>query len=122
MVQFLALLATGVFAGAFAGLFGIGGGIVLVPILIMLLGFHPTTANGTSLVALLLPVGAFGVLEYYRAGKITFENIRYGLFIALGMFIGTYLGAKAAVELPESILRRMFAILLALISARMWFH
>jgi uncharacterized protein len=119
-MKILFYISTGVAAGILAGLFGIGGGIVLVPILVLALGFSQVTASGTSLVALLLPVGILGVLEYYRSGKIGPEHIKIGLFIACGMVVGTLLGAKVAVILPENIMRRAFAVFLVVVAVKIW--
>ncbi len=114
------MILTGVLAGVSAGIFGIGGGVILIPILVLAFKYPQVVANGTSLVALLLPVGIFGVLEYYKAGKITGENIKWGLFIALGMFVGTYLGARLAVFLPVRVLTKLFAGFLLLVSVRLF--
>ena len=79
----LTFLAIGVAAGVLSGLFGIGGGIIIVPLLILGLKMQPTTATGTSLMAMLLPVGALAVWEYHKNGHV---NVAGGLLIALGMF------------------------------------
>lgn len=121
MAQVLYIVVLGVFAGIMAGLFGIGGGVILVPILIFAFGYTQQTASGTSLVALLLPVGFFGVYEYYKVGKITSEHIKIGLIIAIGMFLGTYIGARIAVGLSPTVLRRAFAVFIALVGVRLWF-
>jgi uncharacterized membrane protein YfcA len=120
-MQIIYVLIIGVCAGIMSGLFGIGGGIILVPFLVLVMKFPQQTANGTSLVALLLPVGIFGVYEYYKAGKIAPEHIRYGLLIAMGMFVGTYFGSRVAVLLPAATLRKCFAIFTALVSVKIWF-
>lgn len=114
------MIGAGFFAGIMSGIFGIGGGIILVPILVLLLKFKQQTASGTSLVALLLPVGILGVIEYMKAGKISYEHIRYGLVISLGLFVGVYFGARLAVNLPDLLLRRGFAVLLLALAVRMW--
>ncbi len=116
-MQFIAI---GVFAGVFSGMFGIGGGIIIVPALIYLFKMPQHTATGTSLVALLFPVGLLAVWEYYCIGKITTDNIKWGLLISIGLFIGAFLGAKLAVQLPETILRRSFSVLLVLMAIKMW--
>jgi uncharacterized membrane protein YfcA len=107
-------------AGICSGVFGIGGGIVLIPLLVFILGLSQHAANGTSLVALLLPVGALGVLAYYQAGKISVEHIKSGLVIALGIFLGTYLGARFSVSLSEGVLRKAFAVFLIVIGVQLW--
>ncbi len=120
-MQWVYMLGTGVLAGICAGIFGIGGGVIMVPILVLLFKYPQVTANGTSLVALLLPVGIFGVLEYYKAGKISGENIRLGLIIAVGLFLGTYLGAKLAVHVPVKLLGKLFSVFLLAVALKMFF-
>ncbi len=115
------LIATGFVAGICSGLFGIGGGVVMVPLMMLVLGFAQTTANGTSLMALLLPVSILGVLQYYQSGKITNDHIFYGLLLALGVFFGVYFGSKIAISMDESLLRKCFSVFLICISLRLWF-
>jgi uncharacterized protein len=110
-------IAIGLAAGILAGLFGIGGGIIIVPALVLIARLAPITATGTSLAALLLPVGALGAWEYYRRGNI---NIAAALWIAVGLFFGAWLGARVAQQLSPIQLRRIFAVFLALVSIRMW--
>ena len=114
------LVVLGVAAGICSGVFGIGGGVVIVPALVLGMGYSQHAANGTSLVALLLPVGMFGAWAYYRAGKIGPDQIKAGLLVAIGMFLGAYLGAKLAVALPQQTLRRIFALFLVAVAARLW--
>jgi uncharacterized membrane protein YfcA len=110
-------LATGVLAGILAGIFGIGGGILIVPALVFFGKMTQRTAIGTSLGALLLPVGALGVWAYWREGNL---DLRAALWIALGMFLGAYGGAMLAQSVSESSLKRAFAVLLVLIAGRLW--
>lgn len=114
MILFIAI---GLAAGVLAGMFGIGGGIVIGPALILLARFAPQTATGTSLGALLLPVGALGAWEYYRNGHL---NITASLWIALGLFLGAWFGAKLAQSLSGPQLQKAFAIFLVLIAIRVW--
>ena len=114
----LIFLAVGLIAGVLSGVFGIGGGVVIVPALIFLGGFVPITATGTSLGALLLPVGALGAYEYYRKGHL---QIGPALWIALGLFLGVWVGARLAQHLSPIQLRRAFAVFLVLTAGRMWF-
>ena len=120
-MQFFYMVLVGIAAGVCSGLFGIGGGTIIVPILILWFGFSAHGANGTSLVALLLPVGLLGVMEYYRDGKISVLDIKMGLFIALGLFAGTFLGARVANLISGAVLQKMFAVFFALLALRMWF-
>ena len=111
-------IAIGLVAGVLSGVFGIGGGLVIVPALIFLARLTPITATGTSLGALLLPVGALGAWEYYKRGDL---NIPAALFVALGLFFGAWLGARFAHELTPVQLKRAFAVFLVVIAGRMWF-
>jgi len=114
------MLTVGISAGVLSGLFGIGGGLIIVPALVWF-GLSQHQASGTSLIALLLPVGLLGVIEYYRAGSISMENVKYGLLIALGLFFGAFLGSKISVSISDSLLRKGFALLLAFSAFKMWF-
>ena len=88
----LLLLAIGLGAGVLSGLFGIGGGIVIVPALIYFLKMPPQQAAGTSLAALVLPIGAaIGAATYYRTGNL---QVRDALYIVAGMAVGAWLGAQ----------------------------
>lgn len=111
-------LLIGLGAGVLSGLFGIGGGVVIVPALIFLARMQPQTATGTSLAALLLPVGALGAWEYYKTGNL---NLGASMLIALGLFLGAGFGARFSLTLSALALRRAFAVFLALIAVRMWF-
>ncbi len=108
----------GILAGIFAGLFGIGGGTVIIPLLVLVYGMNEHLAQGTSLVALLLPVGLLATLEYYKNGN---ADIKLGLLIGLGLFIGGYIGAYIANKLSDPILRKLFAIFLVFVSLKMFF-
>jgi len=110
-------IAIGLLAGVFAGVFGIGGGIVIGPALILLAKFQPQTATGTSLGALLLPVGALGAWEYWRRGHL---NIAASLWIALGLFVGAWFGARLAQVVSGPQLQKAFAIFLVAIAIRVW--
>lgn len=110
-------IGIGLAAGVLAGMFGIGGGLVIVPALIILAKMSATSATGTSLGALLLPVGALGAWEYWRHGHV---NIRAALLLALGLFLGAWFGARLAVQLPPQVLRRSFAVFLLVVAVRLW--
>jgi uncharacterized membrane protein YfcA len=114
----LLFLLTGLAAGLLSGLFGIGGGILIVPMLLLFGRMNPATATGTSLGALLLPVGALGAWEYYRQGHV---NVTAALLIALGIFVGAYFGARYAQGLDPNTAKRAFAVFLVLVAARVWF-
>src|ERR1044071_7451549 len=91
------LLVLGLVAGVLSGMFGIGGGGVIVPLLVTFFGFALQNAIGTSLGALLMPVAILACITYYRAGKL---KINVALFVALGLVVGGWLGAQIAFSLP----------------------
>ncbi|MHB8892209.1 MAG: sulfite exporter TauE/SafE family protein [Candidatus Limnocylindrales bacterium] len=113
----LVLIAViGLVGGVLSGLFGIGGGLVIVPGLIILAGFSAAKAAGTSLAALLLPVGLLGAIEYYRAGQV---DMRAAVVIAVGLLLGAYLGARIGTSLDPVIAQRAFGIFLLVVGARL---
>ncbi|NBO36999.1 sulfite exporter TauE/SafE family protein [bacterium] len=108
-ISILTLLGIGLAAGILSGLVGIGGGLVIVPLLVMLGGMTQISAQGTSIGALILPVGIFAAMKYYRAGNL---DIRSSLYIAFAMALGAYLGATLALQLPQDTLKKIFGIVL----------
>ncbi|MCU0481084.1 MAG: sulfite exporter TauE/SafE family protein, partial [Anaerolineae bacterium] len=96
------LLIVGFVAGILSGMFGIGGGVVIVPALIIFLGFSITQATSTSLAALLMPVAIFAVLQYYRQKLI---DIRGAALIAIGLLITSWFGADLAINLDKKALQ-----------------
>lgn len=101
------LLLIGFASGIVSGLFGIGGGVIIVPALIFLAGFSPHTAVGTSLAILLPPVGLAAVLQYYRYGQV---NLKAALIVATALFFGGWLGANLATRVPGPHLKLAFGI------------
>jgi uncharacterized membrane protein YfcA len=112
------ILLVGFAVGIVSGVVGIGGGILFVPALIWLLGMSQHRAQGTSIGALLLPVGAFAFLEYYRKGN---ADIRVALLLAAGFLVGGYFGALGAQHIPEVWLRRIFAVTLIAVGGHLLF-
>jgi uncharacterized membrane protein YfcA len=119
-MEYTLLIAIGIMIGIFSGLLGIGGAIILIPILVYGFGYTQVQATGTSLVALLLPVGALGVWQYYKSGLIQNQNIKVGLIVAVGMFAGTFIGARILPLIPADVLKKAFAIFLVLVAIKMW--
>lgn len=111
-------LIVGVVVGVVSGIVGIGGGVLFIPALIWFFGMDQHKAQGTSLGALLAPVGILAFLEYYRKGN---ADLRIALLLAVGFVVGGYFGAMAAQGISEVWLRRVFAIMLVIIGARMFF-
>jgi uncharacterized membrane protein YfcA len=114
----LIYLLVGLAAGLLSGLFGVGGGILIVPGLLLVARMTPATATGTSLGALLLPVGALGAWQYYKNGHV---DVRASALIALGLLVGAFLGARVAQGLDPVLARRAFAVFLLLVSVGIWF-
>ena len=102
--NFVALLVLGVTAGVLSGMFGIGGGVIIVPALSLIMGYELERALGTSLAVLIWPVSIFAVLAYYRAKMI---NIRTAALIALGLLAGGWFGAQIALALPGGVLKQV---------------
>lgn len=109
MTQTIILLLIGLAAGLFAGILGIGGGIIVIPALVYLLKYSQQEAQGTSLALLLPPIGILAVLNYYKAGYV---NIKAALIMSIAFLIGSFLSSKVAVSLPESLLKKIFAVFL----------
>jgi len=118
-MHIVGLLAIGLLAGVSAGMFGIGGGLIIVPALVFFYGLSQHAAVGTSLGALLLPVGALSAYVYWKNGNL---NVDYSLLIALGLFLGAYLGARLVQPVSDLTLRRLFAGFLIVVSIRMFWE
>ncbi len=114
----LLLLIIGLAAGVLSGMVGVGGGILIVPALVFFLSFSQKSAQGTSLGILLLPVGLLGVMQYYKQGHV---DLKIVLIIAAGFLLGSLLGSKVALSLPDEKVKRIFAIVLMLVAIKMLF-
>ena len=112
----LSLVLIGVLAGILSGLVGVGGGVIMVPLLVLLLGFNQHQAQGTSLAVLVVPVTAVAVYTYHKEG---FIDWRYVGIIALFFVIGGYFGSKIAVSLDQKMLKKVFGFILLLIAGKM---
>jgi uncharacterized membrane protein YfcA len=106
----------GLAAGVLSGLFGVGGGLIIVPVLILVLKMDVRSAAGTSLAALLLPVGALGAYTYWRDGHV---QVLYASLLALGLFVGAFLGANLALQLPTGVLERALGAILVATGVRL---
>jgi uncharacterized membrane protein YfcA len=109
----LLLTSIGLAAGMLSGMVGIGGGVVIVPALVFLLGLSQHQAQGTSLFILSLPVLLLAVMNYWRTGNV---NWRFGLVIASTFVIGAFLGSKLTLRLPEAWVKLIFGVLMAYVS------
>lgn len=114
--QYLFVAVVGIGAGMLSGLFGIGGGTLIIPALVFILGFTQHKAQGISLAALLLlPVGILGVIRYWKVGDVDWIA---GLILAGGLLVGAYFGAGWAEKLNEVWLKRAFGIFFILLGIR----
>lgn len=110
------LLITGTLAGIVSGFFGVGGGIIIVPALVLIFGFTQHMAQGTSLAVLLFPVGMFAVYNYYKHGSV---NFKYAAILIVVFILGSYIGSKLALNIPDKMLKRVFGLLMFLVGLRM---
>jgi hypothetical protein len=114
-LHLVGLLALGLAAGVLAGLVGVGGGIIIVPALVFIFGFSQHLAQGTSLAVLIPPVGLLAMLQYYKKGDV---DLKVAALIAGGLLLGSLLGAKIALGLPQGVLKKIFGGVLLLTSMR----
>lgn len=114
----ISLVVIGLVAGVAGGMFGIGGGAIMVPAMVLLLAMDQKFATGTSIGAQILPVGLLGALVYYREGNV---NWRYSLLIALGLLFGTLVGANIAKPISSETMKKLYGGFLLLIGARYLF-
>ncbi len=112
----IGILLVGLCAGVLSGLFGIGGGIVIVPALVMIFGLAQQTAQGTTLALLSIPVSLVAALNYTKAGLIDWK---IAVILAVGFVIGGYFGSKIAVNIDATVMKKMFAILMIVLAVKM---
>ena len=112
----LSLILIGILAGILSGLVGVGGGIIMVPLLVMFFGFNQHEAQGTSLAVLAVPVTAVAVFNYYKEGQI---NLKYAAIIAVFFVLGSIVGSKFALTLDQKVLKKIFAVVLVVIAGKM---
>ncbi|TBX70396.1 sulfite exporter TauE/SafE family protein [Flavobacterium silvisoli] len=111
----LILVFVGVLAGMLSGLIGIGGGIIIVPMLLFI-GLTQQQAQGTSLAVMLPPIAFLAVLNYHKAGQIEWK---YAMIIAVFFIIGSYYGSKIAINIDQKTLRKIFGVVLLIIAGKM---
>lgn len=110
------LILVGLAAGILSGMVGVGGGIIVVPALVLFLGFSQHEAQGTSLGLLLLPVGILAVLNYYKQGYI---DIKVVGIMSVAFVLGGWLGSRLSLSLPQDTVKKIFAIVLFYTAFRM---
>lgn len=112
------LLGIGLLAGFLSGLVGIGGGIVVVPLLVFFLGFSQHNAQGTTLFMFLIPIGFLGVYNYYKSGFVDYKT---SLVMAITFIVGSYIGSKLAISLDQQIVKKFFGVIILFISLKLIF-
>lgn len=116
MLNLFLYIALGIFAGTISGVIGLGGGIIVIPLLVYVFGFSQHTAQGTTLAMMIPPIGFLAAWIYYKQGYV---NLPVAGLICLGFIIGGYFGAKFAVWIPDLILRKIFGVCLLAIAGYM---
>jgi len=116
----LPLLIIGLVAGVAGGMFGIGGGAIMVPAMVLLLGMDQKFATGTSVAAQILPIGILAAIVYYQKGNL---NIKYAVMIAIGLVIGNLFGALFANQpyISSETMKKLYGIFLLVIGTRYLF-
>ena len=116
--QIIILIIVGILSGVLAGVFGVGGAIIVIPALVFILGMNQHEAQGTSLAFMLPPVGILATWNYWKAGNV---NWKVALVLSLTFVVGAYLGSHISINIPDKILRRLFGGLMILIALKMIF-
>jgi len=114
----VSLLVIGVLAGILSGLIGVGGGLIMIPLMIAILGFSQHEAQGTSLAVLAVPVTFLAAYNYYSEGYI---NWKFALIIAVGFVVGGFFGSKLAISINQAMLKKIFGVILLIAAFKMFF-
>jgi uncharacterized protein len=116
--HFIIIAIIGLAAGVLGGLLGLGGAIIMIPAMVMFLGYSQQTAQGTALIMMVLPVGALAAYQYYENGYV---EIKAALIMAVFFFVGGYFGARFATHIPQELLKKLFAVMLLILALKMLF-
>ena len=108
----------GLAAGILGGMVGLGGGLIMIPAMVMILGLSPKEAQGTSIAVMLPPIGILAAMNYYKAGYV---NIKFAMIMAIAFIIGGYFGSKWAIALPYAIVKKAFAGFMIITALKMIF-
>ena len=118
LAHLIILIVVGILSGLLAGVFGVGGAIIVIPALVFILGFSQHDAQGTSLAFMLPPVGILATWNYWKAGHV---NWKIALILSLTFVVGSYLGSHLSINLSDKLLRRLFGVLMILVAIKMIF-
>lgn len=115
----ISLIIIGLCAGLLSGFMGVGGGVIMIPLMILLLGYDQHQAQGMSLAVLAVPVTFIAAYNYHSSGHVI--NWKYAIVIALCFIIGGYFGSKFAVALSQGMLKKIFAVILIIAAVKLFF-
>jgi len=118
MSEIIVLLVIGIIAGFFSGLVGIGGGIIIVPVLVYFLHFNQQQAQGTTLFMFLFPIGILGVMNYYKAG---FVDWKAAAIMGITFLAGSFFGSKLAISIDQQTVKKIFGLFIILLGIKMTF-
>jgi uncharacterized membrane protein YfcA len=118
MNEIIILLSVGLVAGYLSGLVGIGGGIVIVPVLVYALSFTQQLAQGTTLFMFMFPIGILGVMQYYKTSNVDWKS---AAIIAIPFVLGSFLGSKTALNIDQGLLKKIFGGIIVLLGFKMIF-
>ncbi len=116
----VSLIVIGLLGGMMSGMFGIGGGVIMVPLMVFLLSFTQHQAQGTSLAVLSFPVAFVAAYNYYNSG----ENVvdwKFAIIIAASFIVGGYLGSKLAITINQTTLKKLFSFVLLVAAIKLFF-
>jgi uncharacterized membrane protein YfcA len=116
MTEIFLYIALGLGTGVLSGFVGIGGGIIIIPALVLLFGLTQAQAQGTTIALLVLPIGLLAAWNYYSAGLVNFKIVA---FVAIGFFVGGFIGSKFAVQIPTQVLQKVFGTVLLIVGVYM---
>ncbi len=114
--ELVILIIIGLLAGLVGGLFGVGGGIVIIPALIFVLGLSQHNAQGTSLAVLLLPIGFLAVMNYHKMGYV---NYKFAAVLVVAFVVGSFYGSKLAIQISPVYLKKGFGILMLIAALKL---
>lgn len=116
MTTILILLTVGLAAGFLSGLAGIGGGLIMIPVLVYFLNYSQPQAQGTVLFMFLLPISILGVMNYYKAGYVEYKT---AFIMSVTFVVGGYYGSKLAISLDQKMIKQVFGAIMVLLGIKM---
>lgn len=118
ITHLIILIVIGILSGILAGVFGVGGAIIVIPALVVILGLSQHNAQGTSLAFMLPPVGILATWNYWKAGHVDWK---IALVLSLTFVVGAYFGSRLSINISDKMLRKMFGILMMVMAIKMIF-